>query len=78
MTLLVLRLETIVFVVEPPIHLLLHHPFDNGPRQNIPEHGAEPGVEHGVPRIAIFRDPAHDPGAFSGADKYLGERRGAV
>lgn len=74
-TLLVLRHQTIIFVVEPSIHLLLHHPLDDSAWQDISEHGAKSSVEHHVPRVAIFRDPAHDPGTMSGADKHLANRQ---
>lgn len=74
-TLLVLRLKAIIFVVEPLVHLLFHHPFSNHLWQDISEHGPKPRMEHHVPGIAIFRDTAHDPGTVSGADKYLASKK---
>lgn len=66
-----MRLKAIIFMVEPPIHLLFYHPFYNCSWQYIAEHRTKPGVEHRVPRITIFRDTTHDPGAMPGADKNL-------
>ena len=73
-TVLVLRHQTIIFMVEPSIHLLFHHPLDDRAGQDISEHGAKSSVEHHVPRVAIFRDSTHDPGSMSGADKHLVKR----
>lgn len=73
-----MRYKAIIFMVEPPIHLLSHHPFYNCSWQDISEHGAKAGVKDHVPGVAIFRDTAHDPGAMSGADKHLMIKRSAV